>query len=77
MFYSYRILFRIEKTSYFNYIKCISIFLIIIACFGLIKSVSNNVDIHTFMAWQFVMALALQLILYQNELKEMFNKPKN
>lgn len=74
MYNVYTIIFKIEKTNYYNYIKWISIILII--GFGQTRiAYKNNYD-YMFMVWQFVMALALQLILYQKELKALF-KPKN
>ncbi len=73
MFYSYRIVFKIEKTNYFNYIKWVSIIIL------LILGVTNVIFImkdFIFFSWQVTMALALQLILYQKELKTLF-KAKN
>ena len=72
MCYSYSLLFNIEKTKYFFIIKWISVFILIVL--GLTKILFEK-DRY-FMSWQFVMALALQLILYQKELIALF-KPKN
>lgn len=70
MFYSYRLLFKIEKTSYFIKVKWISVFILIML--GLTKVLFE--DDKYFMSWQFVMALALQLILYQKEIKNLFRR---
>jgi len=64
MFYSYKLLFKIEKVNFFKVVKWSSVFVLIL--FGLTKAFFKNECL--FMSWQFVMALALQLILYQNKL---------
>lgn len=71
MFYSYRIIFKIEKTSYFIFIKWASIVVLILL--GTINDFYD--DGYMYIYWQVTMALALQLILYQTELKALF-KPK-
>lgn len=72
MFYSYRILFKIEKTSYFNYIKLISVLILVLL--GMFQDFYNNN--YTYIYWQVIMLLALQLILYQKELEVLFNRSK-
>src|SRR5690606_31302095 len=72
MFYSYRILFKIEKTSYFNYIKLISVLILVLL--GIFQDFYNNN--YTYIYWQVIMLLALQLILYQKELEVLFNRSK-
>lgn len=57
MFNAYKILFKIENTKQFIYIKWISI--IILFLFGLTNVFFENE------LWQFIMILALQLVLYQ------------
>jgi hypothetical protein len=72
MFYSYRILFKIEKTKYFTLVKWSSVCILVV--FGFTKLFLKN-D-YLFMSWQFIMALALQLILYKEELRKLFiSKP--
>lgn len=73
MFYCYRILFKIKKTNYTIYIKWISI--IILLLLG-ITNVLSSKDNSILISWQIIMALALQLILYQKELKKLFNPKK-
>ncbi|VVU99185.1 MULTISPECIES: hypothetical protein [Mesonia] len=72
MFYCYRIIFNAEKTNYFKYIKWSSIIVLVI--YGIIRFFHK--DDYLFVVWQFIMVLALQLILYQKELKTLF-KSKN
>lgn len=68
MFYGYGFLFKIERTNYFTYIKWISIIiLVLLAMTNLLSSKNNSIPI----SWQLVMTLALQLILYKDELKSM------
>ncbi len=71
MFYSYRVLFKIIKASYFIFIKWASVVVLILL--GIINDFYDNSYGYTL--WQVTMVLALQLILYQNELKALF-KPK-
>lgn len=70
MFYSYKLLFNIENSNYFRVIKWASILILII--FGLTNLFYTNE--YLFMAWQFIMALALQLILYEKEIVELINR---
>jgi len=72
MFFSYTILFKIKKSNHFIYIKWLSVTVLI--TLGLLQIIYKKSFM--FESWQFVMALALQLILYQNELKALF-KGKN
>ena len=69
MFKSYQILFEIKKNIFFKIIKWGAIALFII--YGLIFKILDN---KYFIFWQFIMALSLQLILYQDEIKAVFNK---
>lgn len=71
MFYSYNILFKTEKTSYFIFIKWASVVVLILL--GIISDFYD--DGYMYIYWQVTMVLALQLILYQTELKALF-KPK-
>ena len=70
MFYAYNLLFNMEKTIYFKIVKWSSVFTLIIL--GLTNLFFKNM--YLFIFWQFIMALALQLILYQDELKNLFNE---
>jgi hypothetical protein len=69
MFYSFQILFKIKKNSWFKIIEWISIVILII--YGLI---SRKYKLDYTIAWQMTMALSLQLILYQDEIKSLFKK---
>jgi len=72
MFYCYRVLFKIKKTNYFIIVKWVSVFILIVL--GLSNVLFE--DEKYFMLWQFIMALALQLILYQKELKTLLKLKK-
>jgi len=69
MFKSYHILFKIRNNIYYKNIKLASVILLLI--YGLI---TNKFEKDYIIFWQFVMALSLQLILYQDEIKAVFNK---
>lgn len=72
MFYSFQIIFIIEKNSCFNIIKWFSI--LILPFLGILfRGFFDNS--YSYIYWQVIMVLALQLILYQKEIKELF-KPK-
>ncbi|MFT4781457.1 MAG: hypothetical protein ACJAZK_000017 [Psychroserpens sp.] len=74
MFYCYQILFTIRKTNYLNYVKWISIIILVSLGFtNILSSKDNSIPI----SWQLIMILALQLILYQDELKSMFSSKKS
>ena len=66
MFKGYRFLFKIEKNRNFKILKLSVI--IILFVIGLVVPNFGSGEL-TSMIWQFVMALSLQLILYQYELK--------
>ena len=70
MFFSYQILFKIKKSNYFKTIKWTTI--IILVLFGILRQ--NFKDGYSSIFWQLIMALALQLILYQKELKTLLKK---
>jgi hypothetical protein len=70
MFLSYRLLFKIKKNKWFKIIVIISMFVLLILRLARVFIL----DIYLFIFWQFVMALALQLILYQKELKQILSK---
>ncbi len=70
MFYCYKILFRIENINYSKSIKWLSIIALFIVV-GLLQMIYKKED-HIYVVWQFILAFALQLILYQNELKALF-----
>ena len=65
----YKFLFKKNKGNYSKAIMWVTIIILII--FGIIKKgfEHENADF-----WQFIMALALQLILYQDELKVLFKR---
>ena len=63
MFYSYKILFKIKNTKQFIYIKWFSI--VVLFLFGLTNIFFENE------LWQFIMLLALQLILYEKEVNKL------
>ncbi len=72
MFYSFQIIFIIEKNRYFNIIKWFSI--LILPFLGIVfRGFFDNS--YSYIYWQVVMALALQVIIYQKEITELF-KPK-
>lgn len=74
MFYCYGILFKIQKSRFDNFVKLGTIILLI--AYTILLMIFKNKENYLYVGWQFIMALALQLILYQNELKALF-KPKN
>ena len=70
MFYSYTLLFKMKKTNYFKLVKWSSVFVLILL--GSTNLFFSNKSL--FISWQFVMALSLQLILYQDEIKVLVKK---
>jgi len=64
MFYCYRVIFDINKTNYFTLIKWIS--LVVLIFIGFVSNFYE--DGYLYIYWQVIMALALQLIIYQNEI---------
>ena len=72
MFIGYHILFKIRKTNFSKIIKLTSIILLVL--YGLIMQNFN--DHYSSITWQFTMTLALQLILYQEELKALIKHNK-
>ncbi|WP_452218998.1 hypothetical protein [Lacinutrix undariae] len=64
MFLFYKFLFKIKKSSYFKVIICVSIIILII--YSIIKKDFENESSLAF--WQFIMVLALQLMIYKNEI---------
>lgn len=65
IFLLYKFLFKIDKSNYNRAIIWITIIILIV--FGLVKKDFEGENASAF--WQFIMTLALQLMLYQNELK--------
>lgn len=84
LYYSYSYIFKLLKTKFSIYVMAISLILMFIISFFtlyVMDYISDNNFFDTkllnpFVLWQVIMALALQLILYQNELKTLF-KPKS
>jgi len=81
-FTGYRYLFNFQKTKFSTIVMWVSIlFLILYSYFMLIESEFNSSDLSSFklfnpfVMWQIIMAIAIQLILYQKEIKNLF-KPK-
>ena len=69
MFYSYGLLFKIDKSKTFKYIKWISIIVLLsLGMTNVLSSMDNSIPI----SWQLIMVLALQLILYQEKIKILF-----
>lgn len=64
MFYCYRVIFDINKTNYFTLIKWIS--LVVLIFIGFVSNFYE--DGYLYIYWQVIMALALQLIIYLNEI---------
>lgn len=64
MFYFYKIIFNINKTNYFTIIKWVSLAILILI--GFVSDFYE--DGYMYIYWQAIMALALQLILYQKEI---------
>lgn len=73
MFYAYNLLFKIEKTTYYKIIKWSSIFVLIMI--GLTDLFLQNK--YLFISWQFIMALALQLILHEKEIFKSIERNNN
>lgn len=73
MFISYQILFNIKKTKFSKKIQLMTVLSLVL--FGLMNH--SFTDDYSSIAWQFIMALALQLILYQKELKILIYKKAN
>ena len=71
--YLYSFLFKTRRSSFFYLIAFSSIVILVILV--LTKALLGN-NTKMFIIWQFIVALALQLILYQKELKTLF-KSKN
>ncbi|PQJ21564.1 hypothetical protein [Tenacibaculum sp. SG-28] len=70
MFYAYKLLFDIKTTRYSNVIKWVAI--IVLSILGMTGLFLTN--LYLFMSWQFVMALSLQLIIYQKEVTMLYKK---
>mgnify|MGYP006914910482 CR=1 FL=1 len=72
MFYSYKLLFQIKNNRYFKVTALISIIIL------LVLRLTNLMieEIHLFIYWQTIMFLALQVILYEDELKILFRPNK-
>ncbi len=70
MFQFYKYLFKINKGNYFKVIKWITIIILII--FGIIKKDFEDESASAF--WQFMMALAIQLLIYEKELVKLIKK---
>ncbi|WP_179343268.1 hypothetical protein [Winogradskyella ursingii] len=70
MFYSYKLLFKVKTNRYFKITATISI--LILLTLRLTKSMIEETYLFAF--WQTTMVLALQLILYQEELKTLLRK---
>ena len=66
----YKFVFNISKTK-FNLTVIISVIIILLLIYGIKPNyfIDNYPKISPYIIWQFIMALALQLILYQKELK--------
>ena len=75
MFYGYKFIFKINFT-YVTYL----IIVVVISILFILGLIQSKQEIKLFFGilefWQIIMAFALQLILYQKELKVLF-KPKN
>jgi len=71
MFYLYSFILKINRSRFF-YITIFSSIVILIVL-GLTKVLFGN-NVKMFIVWQFIVALALQLILYQEELKAILLK---
>ncbi len=70
MFYVYKLLFDIKTTRYSKVIKWVAI--IVLCILGMTGLFLTN--LYLFMSWQFVMALSLQLIIYQKEVTMVYKK---
>ena len=84
LYYSYSYIFELFKTKFNIYVMTITLtlmFIISFYTFYIMDYISDNNFFDTkllnpFLLWQVIMALALQLILHQKELKALF-KTKN
>jgi hypothetical protein len=79
LFNLYKFVFKIPKTKNTNWIIIISIILLVVLSQFFTFKDSKTDDVYRifFIIWQVIMALALQLILYQKELKVYFSKTKH
>ena len=68
MFRSYRLLFQIKKNKYFKIVTVVSILILLL----LRLTEVIKFDDYLFVFWQSIMILALQIILYKNEVIELF-----
>ena len=69
MFIFYKVLFRIKNNVFFKIFKYVTISILFII--GLIRNYFG--DEVTSIYWQFIMIMALQLILHMKDLKKLFN----
>jgi len=79
VFYAFGFVFNITKTKLTKSIVVLSIIILLsYSVFDLYLTSTNNILPKSFSVflWQFIMALGLQLILYQQELKKVFYKDK-
>lgn len=78
VYYGYTFIFNFPKTKFTLLVVLIAILLLILqACFYYYyEDFKNNSAINIYLIWQVIMVLALQLIIYQRELKALF-KHKN
>lgn len=68
MFYFYKLLFKINTTKLGNIIIIISVLLIVIQwCFFYYLKLNTN-SINSFISWQVIMALGIQIMIYQDRL---------
>lgn len=75
VFFFYKYVFKIPKTKINLIIIYSSILLLVFVSYSFIEIEERNL-LNPFFLWQIIMALSLQLILYQKELKMLF-KAKN
>lgn len=75
VFFLYRYVFNIPNSKISLIITGISIILLVLISYSFIEIEDKHL-LNPFFLWQIIMALAIQLILYQKELKTLF-KPKN
>ncbi len=76
LFLSYTFVFRIPKNKLSIIIIIISVILLIVQNYFFYSQGLNQNSINSFTGWQVIMALALQLMIYQKELKKLFNPKK-
>ncbi len=82
LFYLYRLIFIYAQNKTNFYIKLVAIVLLILyfiihfIYFNEVNNFKLKSLFSPYVFWQVIMALALQLILYQKELKELFNPKK-